>query len=43
MRSLLALAAFTFVSTPAFAETVHYTANLTGGAEAPPTDSKGTG
>ena len=43
MRSLLALAALAFVATPAFAETVRYTANLTGGAETPPTDSKGTG
>ena len=43
MRSLLALAALAFVATPAFAETVHYTASLTGGAETPPTDSKGTG
>jgi hypothetical protein len=44
MRSILALAAIAAVAvTPAFAETVHYTANLTGAAETPPTDSKGTG
>jgi len=43
MRSLLVLTALAFAAAPAFAETVHYTADLAGPAEAPPTDSKGTG
>ena len=44
MRSILALAALAgFVATPAFADMVHYTADLTGAAETPPNDAKGTG
>jgi hypothetical protein len=44
MRSILNFAALAlFAATPAFAETVHFKASLTGGAETPATDSKGTG
>src|SRR5260370_31203395 len=44
MRSYLALAALAvFAASPAFAEMTHYKANLTGAAETPPNDSKGTG
>jgi CHRD domain len=38
-----ALSAFLFAGVPAFAETVHYTADLSAKSEVPPTDSKGTG
>jgi hypothetical protein len=41
--SAAALAAAAFSAAPAFAETVHYTADLKGAAEVPPNDTKGTG
>lgn len=40
---LAATAALAFSVAPAFAETVKFTADLTGAAEVPPTDSAGTG
>lgn len=40
---LAATAALVFSVAPAFAETVKFTADLTGAAEVPPTDSAGTG
>ncbi|HTR12944.1 MAG TPA: CHRD domain-containing protein [Roseiarcus sp.] len=46
MRSLIAapmLAALALVVSPAYAEMEHFKANLTGPAEAPPSDSKGVG
>ena len=44
MRLTLALAALAaFAAAPAFAETLHFKATLTGPAETPPTDSKGMG
>ena len=44
MRAYLALAAIAALSvSPALAGTTHYKASLTGPAETPPTDSKGTG
>lgn len=43
MQRFLILAALAAVSVPAYAETMHYKASLTGPAETPPTDSKGTG
>ena len=44
MRKVLALAALAgFAAVPAYADTVHYKANMTGPVETPPTDSKGTG
>lgn len=45
LRTALAAAALglAFTALPAFAETVNFTADLTGGAEVPPTDSAGTG
>jgi CHRD domain-containing protein len=44
MRAYLVLAALAaFSVSPALAETLHFKATLTGPAETPPTDSKGTG
>ena len=44
MRAYLVLAALAaFSVSPALAETMHFKATLTGPAETPPTDSKGTG
>jgi hypothetical protein len=41
--SLLAAAAALAMTVPAFAETQHFKASLTGAAETPPNDSKGMG
>jgi hypothetical protein len=44
MRAYLVLAALAaFSVSPALAETMHFKASLSGPAETPPTDSKGTG
>ena len=44
MRAYLVLAALAaFSVSPALAETLHFKASLSGPAETPPTDSKGTG
>ena len=44
MRSILVLAALAaFAVSPAFAETLHFKAQLSGPVETPPTDSKGVG
>ena len=44
MRKVLALAALaTFVALPAYAETMHFKAEMAGSTETPPNDSKGTG
>jgi hypothetical protein len=44
MRSYLAIAALAvFAVSPALADMTHYKADLTGAAETPPDDSKGTG
>jgi CHRD domain len=44
MRAYLVFAALAaFAVSPALAETLHFKATLTGPAETPPTDSKGTG
>jgi hypothetical protein len=44
MRSILVLATLAaFAVSPAFADTLHFKAQLTGPAETPPTDSKGVG
>jgi hypothetical protein len=43
LLSAAALAAALVSAVPAFAETVHYTADLKGATEVPPNDTKGTG
>ena len=44
MRSILVLATLAaFAVSPAFAETLHFKAQLSGPVETPPTDSKGVG
>ena len=44
MRKVLALAALAgFAVAPAYADTMHFKASMTGPTETPPTDSKGTG
>ena len=44
MRKVLVLAALaSFAALPAYAETMHFKADMAGPTETPPTDSKGTG
>lgn len=42
-QTATAVAACTVLAMPAFADELHYTADLTAGAEVPPTDSSATG